>query len=392
MKIQKHIFCYAALLAVVVVLSACGGGNNVGAPSAVSAASEDERYLPEATPESANVVVPEPAPEPANVDVPESAPEPANVGVPEPAGPEELALEQYRTIVGQADTYEYDSLAEPTCYRYALVRMQAGDAVPTLLLKQETTESLNHVRIFQYDPESGTVRGPSDILMEGAASVGGYRSGLAMQADGDGIWSVTMFSGTGDTSITRVTLEGDALHYDVQWEGRMDMMPDEPGAVGIAWYDVEDPSALDNWPETGDPTGPEAPAESTGDNGTSDGDAALPVDGDRIVFRGTIDTYTYDEVVKLQGEPDPNSEWADSSRTFRLIVLDTPQAMDLRSGDGMGSYESEVDLINVTYAEGLEQYDGQQLIFSIDPDATWWPSDTSLPLGRPSTSDVHVLP
>ncbi len=368
MKIRNHISCYAALLlAVAMLLSACRSGNNAEPPSGTTAESGDENNLPESTQK------------------------PTNADMPKPAKPEELALEQYRTIVGQAGTYDYGNEATSAGYQYALVRMQSGDAVPTLLLKQQTTEYIDYVRVFQYEPGSGTVIQPTDTLMEGVAQAGGYRGGLAMQPDGNGIRSVTTSSGTGDTSITRVTLEGDALHYDVQWEGRMDMIPDELGPVDIVWNDVGNASALDNWPEVVNLEEPEDPAEPPRDYGTSDGEAALPADGNRIVFCGTINIYSYDEVVKLQGEPDPNSEWADTSKTFRLIKLDTPQAMNLRNGDGVGSRESEVDFINVTYAEGLEQYDGQHLIFSIDPDDTWWPSDTSLPLGRPSTGNVHIL-
>ena len=73
-------------------------------------------------------------------------------------------------------------------------------------------------------------------------------------------------------------------------------------------------------------------------------------------------------------------------------MLDTPQNMNLRSGGGeTGGYESQVLMVNVTEASGLEQYDGQHLTFSIDGENTWWPTDTSLPVGQPHTSDVHVL-
>ena len=77
---------------------------------------------------------------------------------------------------------------------------------------------------------------------------------------------------------------------------------------------------------------------------------------------------------------------------MRLIVLDTPQEMTLQSGDPMGSPRSGlVKLISVKNVEGLEQYDGQHLTFSIDPTKTYWPSDTSLPLGQPQAWDLHVL-
>ena len=63
-------------------------------------------------------------------------------------------------------------------------------------------------------------------------------------------------------------------------------------------------------------------------------------------------------------------------------MLDTPQEMELQSGDPVGAPRSDtVRVISVAYAEGLEQYDGQHLTFSIDPEATYWPSDTSMPGG-----------
>lgn len=65
--------------------------------------------------------------------------------------------------------------------------------------------------------------------------------------------------------------------------------------------------------------------------------------------------------------------------------------MNVAVGDGLGYISGTVSLINVTYAGGIEQYDGQHLIFSIDPSQTWWPTGTDLPLGEPSTDDVHVL-
>lgn len=61
--------------------------------------------------------------------------------------------------------------------------------------------------------------------------------------------------------------------------------------------------------------------------------------------------------------------------TYDLIVLDEPQTMSLRRGDGSGNREGEVHLVDVSYAEGIAQYAGQHLTFSIDPNQTYWPSD-----------------
>ena len=116
----------------------------------------------------------------------------------------------------------------------------------------------------------------------------------------------------------------------------------------------------------------------------------LTTDGDRIVFTGTINTYTYDEVLALQGVPDPDlgSSQYMAGYTIELIVLDEPQTMTLKTGDGQGYRSGTVSMIGTS---GYEQYDGQHLIFSIDPSRTYWPSGTDLPLGEPGTDDVRVL-
>lgn len=319
----------------------------------------------------------------------------------EPEEPEELAdpvalaLEQYRTVVSQADTYDYGSTGTATGYAYALVQLQPEDAVPTLLLEQDTSEYLMFARVFQYDPESETMYQPSESLMEGMAAIGGFRGGLTMMGDGNGIRVTEIYSGSGDMTVYRATLRGDSLVTETVWEGTFDQtMPDNLSSfVQIDWHDVSDLSALDSWtPGAGAPTSQPETAQPAEPDAA---ETALPTDGDRIVFRGTLNSYSYDDVVTLQGEPDPNAGWSDTSQIFWLILPAPPQAMNLRTGDGLGYREGTVNMINVSYAQGLEdlkQYAGQPLIFSIDPDTTWWPSDTSLPLGQPSADgEIHVL-
>lgn len=301
----------------------------------------------------------------------------------------EQALEQYRLIVSQAESYSYSPYpVTPTGhYRYALVQLETDDPVPTLLLSQEGDDFSNRVRLFQYDPGTDLVIQPEEALEEYGGG-GGYASGLSLQGDGMGLRLTEIAGGTGSTDITRVTLRDGSLVREKQWSGRMDAVPQELSFTDIPWHDITDTAALDSWtPEAGIPQ--QGGSSSSAGSGT---ESELPTDGDRIVFTGTIDTYSYEEVIALQGCPDPNAPWSDSSQTFRLIVLDTPQEMELQSGDPVGSPRSDtVRLISVAYAEGLEQYDGQHLTFSIDPKATYWPSDTSMPVGQPSTRDVHVL-
>ena len=209
-------------------------------------------------------------------------------------------------------------------------------------------------------------------------------------ADGDGLRHTVVYSATGETVITRFTQndqEPRALSFVDEWTGAFtDPIPESLDFYELVWYDVSDLSGLESW--SWPPAVPSGGSVSQ-DVPQSVSSAAPAQDGDRIVFTGTIDTYTHDEVVALQGQPDPNAPWSDTEATYRLIVLDAPQTMELTSVDGMRS--GEVRMINVTGAPGLDGLDGQHLTFSIDAASAWWPSDTSLPLGQPGTQDVHVL-
>ena len=292
----------------------------------------------------------------------------------------EQALEQYRLIVSQADSYSYSPYpVTPTgSYRYALVQLETDDPVPTLLLSQEGDDYSDRVRLFQYDPDTDQVIQPEESLEEYSGG-GGYASGLSLQGDGMGLRLTEISGGTGSTDITRINLSNGSLVREKQWSGRMDAIPQELSFIDIPWHDIADTAALDSWTPENGTTQPDGSSDSSADNGT---EGELPTDGDRIVFTGTIDTYSYEEVIALQGCPDPNAPWSDPSQTFHLIVLDTPKEMELQSGDPVGAPRSDtVRVISVAYAEGLEQYDGQHLTFSIDPEATYWPSDTSMPVG-----------
>ncbi len=48
-------------------------------------------------------------------------------------------------------------------------------------------------------------------------------------------------------------------------------------------------------------------------------------------------------------------------------------------------------MIRIDDVDGMDQYEGQHITFSIDPAHTFWPSDTSLPFGQPGTRDIHIL-
>ncbi len=163
------------------------------------------------------------------------------------ADPVADALARYRVIVSQAGSYEFAGFIPTGEYRYALVQMEPGDTVPTLLLEQATTEYIYFTRVFKYSPESGRVIAPEETLMSGVAPVGGFRGTVDMQGDGNGICETTWWSGTGLADINRVTLAGDTLKRELQWTGNIFETPDELTTVSIDWHDIADTSALNSW-------------------------------------------------------------------------------------------------------------------------------------------------
>ena len=87
------------------------------------------------------------------------------------------------------------------------------------------------------------------------------------------------------------------------------------------WHDISDLSALDSWtPETGTP-------QQGGTSADSSTESQLPTDGDRIVFTGTVGTYSYEEVIALQ-----------AARSQRPLVRLQPDLPSHRAGYSPGDW------------------------------------------------------
>lgn len=372
-----------------IAMAVAGGGIVAGVSLATGAFGGQPQDVPAVVADGVSLAESQSAAESA-----QSVPEAETVSseaAPEPeTDPAELALASYRALVPTADTLYYGYDKTPTgVYRYALCRLNAEDDFPSIVLEQQAETLEYHMLVYRWNEETGEAARVAGSADDGETR-GGLRTGLSQMADGDGLRHTVVYSATGETVITRFTQndqEPRALSFVDEWTGAFtDPIPESLDFYELVWYDVSDLSGLESW--SWPPAVPSGGSVSQ-DVPQSVSSAAPAQDGDRIVFTGTIDTYTHDEVVALQGQPDPNAPWSDTEATYRLIVLDAPQTMELTSVDGMRS--GEVRMINVTGAPGLDGLDGQHLTFSIDAASAWWPSDTSLPLGQPGTQDVHVL-
>ncbi|MBR5981569.1 MAG: sigma-70 family RNA polymerase sigma factor [Firmicutes bacterium] len=164
------------------------------------------------------------------------------------------------------------------------------------------------------------------------------------------------------------------------------------GAIGIARHSrsgVIAPQDVLPVPEQAEePVEPEAeePEEEPEEDAVAAWTEAEEAAG-RLVFTGEIATYTHDEVVEMQGFPDYNG--FDPNETYRIIVLDELQEVTLGAVDGAraGTLRS----VSVRADAGVREALEGGIVFSIDPETTWWPSDTSIPLGQPKTGDIHVM-
>lgn len=347
-------------------------------------------------------------------DLAEAILEDSGIDVLKPLDPMAQAMEQYRAIISDAQSYDiYHSFREPyetvtKNYKYALVPMDGNSPVPALLLSQETyitqediTEQAGILlpqspyynywtEMFQYIPDSQKVKS-FDGPREGIDFATGEAQKIFMDGSGNGVLGYRAAKSDAGENLTyqtvRWAIDGESCDMATLWDSQLIQFPEDVVFQEISWYDAGDLSGLDNWPPDTQPSA--VTPDISGITMAGAGGFGLPDDGGRIVFTGTLGNYTYSELLALQGMPESYVHYNDPSRTFWLIVLDTPQSMNLPEAGSYGEYsEGMVPFIYVYDVSELEQYAGEHMIFSIDPSQTSWPGDLSL---QPSTNDVHVL-
>ena len=110
-------------------------------------------------------------------------------------------------------------------------------------------------------------------------------------------------------------------------------------------------------------------------------------DGD-TVLHGRLERLTYQEVLDLQGVNDPNPSNDHSKDIFYIFVLDKPQSVAGFTADGERKRIVSTQLIKIVDQEDLDQYLDRDINMTISPYDVGFPSDTSIPLGKPYTTNV----
>lgn len=185
--------------------------------------------------------------------------------------PVEAALAKYRDVIANASNYSYNSGAAPTGENeYAILMLSPEDAAPSLLLKQNSSDYIDHTRVFQYDPGMDTVLEIDGIIEAGVGQ--GFRGFVGQAADGYGLITVDFSPGTGASTFTRKTVgNGSLQHESISSKTFDEPLADKFKTVEIQWIPSTDLSFLDTW--TGEPGTPGVPAGA----GETGGETNRPV-------------------------------------------------------------------------------------------------------------------
>ncbi len=343
--------------------------------------------------------------------------------------PLELAAEAFRVVVAEHANYRYagDDMAEwennsahSYTYSYAFTEM-TGDDVPELLLdKYDEDSGYDYIKIFYYDASSDSVLTAADTIQAGVAGVGGFRGGVSGSLSGKGLYESSWSSGTGAGSIYlySISIGTDQLTLSHSFVEDFQIGSDTPSSTAsdettITWYAIDDTTGIDAFEAGTLNLNTQAAAdasENTEENaedssGESDaGDTTTTLKADNVtIFEGTIRYLTADELLAIQGQPDPYYGIDTSSFRYVVLILDNSTTMTANSGDGSGTRSGTANMIclysvesygSSTYGsipDDVAAHDGERAVvrFSAVTDL-WWPSDASLPLGEPSGEPAEI--
>ncbi|KAB0578642.1 hypothetical protein EI53_00431 [Fusobacterium naviforme] len=305
--------------------------------------------------------------------------------------PAEHALQEYASVIEHAADYAYDdSLADwaTGAYYYAVLNISSEQPdIPQLILQQEGTGVLV---AFDFDPQTGhavQISGelPQGTMVNGAAVLGG----LMVKTDGSGLSSVSFSRGTGETIHYFYSISNHAVSKSIEWEGNFGDTPAVSEAADIIWHSTSDKSGLEQY----------TPGEKTVQENTEDSSAHPEEEIQQkirdaensglVVLRGRLREMTYAQVLELQNKRDPNPGYSDPDEKMLIFELTEPREIAFRTYDDRLSPHT-VRIIRIWGSQELSAYYDREVVMSFDPSDTYWPSDTSVPLGQPS-GDGHLL-
>lgn len=117
------------------------------------------------------------------------------------------------------------------------------------------------------------------------------------------------------------------------------------------------------------------------------------------VFDGTIHVCTDEELIKLQGKDIDPAAFGQPG-TFAVIVFDSPTDVIGMGADGSGERTETANMMGLASStqygssgdiDTWKALDGKRATVAAQARDIWFPSDVSLPIGEPSTSEAKVI-
>lgn len=311
----------------------------------------------------------------------------------------EKIAEIYEGILEEIEDYDFDEIEEEDVesveYNYSIVNMSEKNEAQMLVAK-DNGYGIEYIRVFSYDLEEEKIIAPDTILTIGVGG-GGFRGGLNQLEDKASLEYIGFMSGTGKGEIIHIKIEESDLIQDLLWEGSIDDLSEDRNLLVIDWVPIRDLSKLKQLAEGEENFNKEIQevANEKDKASSENGDLKDLIEKEKkegkVVLEGIIKKMTYQEILELKNDSDPNPEYSDPNEEFYIFLLAEPQEIAFQSGDGGGSSKRIVEMIKINEVDGITKHLGENINLSLDPNKTYWPTDTSLPLGQPSTSVFEVI-
>lgn len=311
------------------------------------------------------------------------------------------ALETYSAVLDDVDSIDFGNgidKSEGCTYYYSVVEA-TGDDVPELLVMcQPSYNAYSYVRVFSTEEHGTELVDPLLTLSMGG---GNMYFDVVASLEGDCIYQVSMYRGTGiaegdpDVETVPYTIDDGELTSDTSVSYSSEAGNEiEQDYSFINWWSVGERGLLEEM--LGADSGESS--ESELDQAIADARAA-----GLDVYSGTMRVLKPEDLLALQGyDSFPNGP---ETGYYVVLVLDEGAEVTARNGDGQGSSTRPAQLIEIAhstrddYGYQSEQgnpttyleRDGVPTTIAVDPDETWFPSDTSLPLGEPYCYSAQVL-
>lgn len=351
--------------------------------------------------------------------------------------PQDSARSVYEEVIAHPGDIEFNypnedaglihgTKSTPSGFQYALVEATEDD-IPELLVRRGTLEP-NPVAVFSTENDGQDLVTVKDVLVDGAASAGGYRASVMAAESGVGLIQVEGQSLSRSHDATEFTIDGTKLvagpksSFDPSSAG-------PAGARAIEWTDTGDTSALDAISAAGAGTdsadnGAEAevaegpnptPPAGMAPGGSDASSGADPAPDEGATSAGDLEKCTYRKNrQRVDGNPadvpstvtgtvrkakarelagdDPNIvSGGYGSTEVWMLVLDSPVTL---SGEKSGSpgkvlVRANQECIGLNKGDLWDGYEGTKVTLRVDGGASgYWQSDASVPWGTLRLSSI----